>query len=204
MKKSVSLREIILLVLLLTIILYYYLIQMPVQNSMDAISKQRADIQSEIDTKTGLLVSQKSMEKQLDEIYKQYNGNPPRLPEYDNSDAVIVQLNTILASADSFSINFKDQITEDAPLVMRRAVMLSYTTKTYAAAKSILKNLDSCTFENQISDLNITDNTVKNSTEDANVEVSLVMTFFEYTGTANTADAGAAATPDAGTTGTQT
>lgn len=180
MKRNVTLREFALLCILIAIILYYYLVQIPVQRDMDAIASQQADVLADIDTKTAMLAVQKNMQAELDKVNEQYNGNPPHLPDYDNADAVITELNAILSPALSYSINFEDEVGEDASYVMRRSVVLTYVTGNYATALHILNTLASSEYENQISDLSITNDTIHNGADDADVTVSLVMTFYEY------------------------
>lgn len=187
MKRNVTLREIILLGILLSIVLYYYFVQLPIQNDLDQISAQQADVLSQIDTSMAMLTLQKNMQTELDKINEEYNGNPPHMPDYDNADAVITELNTILAPAESYTINFKDSTSEGSSYVMRRAAALTYATKDYTTALGILKTLAASKFENQISDLSITNNTIQNDSDDANVTVSLVITFYEYYSAANDA-----------------
>ncbi len=184
MKRNVSLREIVLLALLLVIVGYYYFVQVPIQAQTDQIAIEQADVLSEIDTKMAVLTVQKNMQTELDEVYAAYNGNPPHMPDYDNADAVITQLNAILAPAEDFTISFRDGAAQGTSYVMRRAAMLTYTTQDYSTALSILKTLSASGFENQISDLNIVNNTFRVNPQDARITVSLVITYYEYYGAA--------------------
>lgn len=179
MKKNVSLREVVLLFILITIVSYYYFVQVPIQKETDAIASQQADTLSEIDIKMAMLTTQKNMQKELDAVYAQYGGNPPHMPDFDNADAVLTELNAILSTAE-YDINFKDQKLEESSYVMRRSVMLTYITKDYATALRILHRLADSSYENQISDLSVTNDTLRNVTENSGVNVSLVMTFYEY------------------------
>lgn len=182
MKRNVTFREIVLLTILLAIVLYYYLVQVPVQRDLDAIALQQADVLADMDTKMAMLTVQKNMQTELDKVNEQYSGNPPHLPDYDNADAVITELNVILSPALGYSINFEDEVSEDASYVMRRSVMLTYSTRDYTTALHILNTLAASEFENQISDLSIANDTLHNDAQDASVTVSLVMTFYEYYG----------------------
>jgi Tfp pilus assembly protein PilO len=189
MKKGISLREIVLLGVLLVVIFYYFVVQIPITNEMNAISAEKAGLMDEVDTKTAMLVTQKSMQKALDEVYAQNGGQPDEMPAYDNSDALLEELNTVLASAETYSINFKAEDRETSAYVVRRVLQLSYNTATYWMAEHILDEIAASPYESLISDLSISDNTKKSAKGDALVNVSLTLTYFEYVQAENEASA---------------
>lgn len=180
MNKNVSLREIILLGLLIALIVYNYGVQVPVQGQMDAISAQQIEVQAEIDSKTSMLLAQSHMERSIEQAVDESGNLLLQMPEYDNSDTVMVELNTILSSADTFSIGFTKEDAETSPYVIRRNVSLSYSTAEYATAIDVIERITQSAYANQISDLTITRQEQKQDETDPSVNVALAITFYEY------------------------
>lgn len=107
------------------------------------------------------------------------------VPSYNNINNVIIELNTILSQADTFSLDFGEAAAEGT--TVRRDISVSFHTGSYATMKAILSDLHDCRYRCLIQDLNISaagTNTGIRSGNDLNV--SLTVRFYETTYNADT------------------
>ena len=94
------------------------------------------------------------MEKELEEL-KAGNAVPDaQVPDYDNVQRVMIELNAILARAQEYSLAFDDVSLDDSGLV-RRPVELTFKTADYAAAREIINDLYHCRYRCSIQDVSI-------------------------------------------------
>lgn len=179
MKREFTTREKVLLVILAVLIIglsYYRFLLVPINDGIDQYRADAAAEQDEMLLNTQLLQKQRSMEKELDELFAQ--GNPAPVPQYDNSGAVLVELNSILGSAVDYTLNFGSTTELEDGGIISRPVNMTFRTKTYNQAKSILEKLHDSDNISVISDLSLA------NTEDGGqsyVDVTLLITYFERT-----------------------
>jgi len=176
MNKKVSKREFILLAILILICVYYFLVHLPVTNEMNQLAAEQTDVETQIDEATNRLLVKNSMQKEIDAVYAESNGNPDILPEYNNANQVMVELNSILADCESYNITFDDEQYEDH--VVRRTIKLEFFTTDYADAKMIVQAIHRSSLQYLIQDLSINDKTLEDA--DGQVNTNIVMTCFEY------------------------
>jgi hypothetical protein len=110
------------------------------------------------------------MERELAQLFSSGSA-PVSIAPYDNLRAVMVELNGILAQTREYALNFST--VDTAETIVRRYISLSYTTDTYAAAKSVLQSLHDSTYRCMLDGLDLT------FTDDG-VEVDATLVFFEY------------------------
>ena len=178
MRRAFTTREKVLLVILAVLVIgigYFKLLLEPIN---DRIAEYQADTASEQDAllqNTALLTRMRQMQSELDEIHAAGNVKP--LPAYDNSDALLVELNTVLSRSRDYSLNFGATATlDDSPYILRRPLSLTFTADTYAQARSILNSLHDSSNINQISDLSLS------FQKDNTVSVTLTIAYFELIG----------------------
>ncbi len=94
------------------------------------------------------------------------------MPEYDNLQAVMVELNTILADCQEYSLAFQPDDPEDA--IYARQATIPFTCGSYDQARDVLQRLHDSPLRNLITDVQITEQ------DDGSVKATATMLFFEY------------------------
>ena len=116
----------VILAILLAGALYYLLFQSPLQSKTAQVSGEIADVQDNIATAQVMLQKKQTMQKELDAIFSQSDGEPTKIPDYDNVQAVIKELNQILSASDEYSVNF-GPLEDSNNSIVRRPVGLSFS-----------------------------------------------------------------------------
>lgn len=172
--RKLSLRERVLLLLLAVIALvsgYILLFYMPTTQRMEALNTQLAQTQelsAQLDTK---LASQQQMQNQLNQLADQ-GSQIPYMPAYDNLQAVMVELHTILAGCQEYSLSFQSEAGENH--VFYRHVSIPFTCSSYEQAKEILQKLHDSALRGLLEDVQLSQR------ENGAVNVAATITFFEY------------------------
>lgn len=175
MNRAFTNREKVLLVILavlLIVIGYFKLILEPINNNIETYQADAAAEQDEILQNTVILTRMKQMQHELEEIYAADDAKP--LPDFDNSEKLLVELNRILSASDDYSLSFSQVRRLDGDYIVCRPVSLSFHTDTYQAARALIDALAASDAINQISDLSMT-----MSDGSDGVRVSLTITYFE-------------------------
>ncbi len=183
MSREFTTREKILIVIFALLVIglcYYKLLLVPINDSIEQYQIDTETEQSEIVQNEVTLKQMKNMQKELEEIKSSGDAKP--MPQYDNSEAVLTELNTILSQASDYSLSFGTvEALEETPYVMQRPVTLTFNASSYEIARSIMDDLHDSDNVNQISDISIAFNT------DNGVSVSLSISYFELTDATETA-----------------
>jgi Tfp pilus assembly protein PilO len=192
MMTKMSPRERTLLVIfaiLLVGALYYLFFLSPLQSKTDAVTAQIADTEDEMDAAQIKLQQKKTMQDELDKIFADANGDPTKIPDYDNVQAVIQELNKILSESDQYTLDF-GELEDSTNSIIRRPVSLSFSCSSYDAVRSILEQLGSSEFRSLITDVSITNNeemsgnyTAAGNDGNYAYSVSAQINFYEYSET---------------------
>lgn len=172
--RKLSIRERVLLLLLAIIAVvsgYVLLFYMPTTQRMEALNAQIAQSQklaAQLDTK---LATQQQMQKELNQLSEQ-DSQVPYMPAYDNLQAVMVELHTILADCLEYSLSFQSTQGEDN--VFCRQVSIPFTCSSYEQARAVLQKLHDSSLRGLLGDTQLSQQ------KDGTVQVSASMTFFEY------------------------
>lgn len=172
--KRLSLRERVLLVLLVDIAAvsaYVLLFYIPTSQRMDALHTQIAtsqELESELEAR---LTAKRQMEQELARLPEQKN-QPLYMPVHDNLQAVMVELNAILAETQEYSLFFQGDQGEEN--VFCRQVSIPFTCGSYEQAREILQKLHDSPIRGTLGDTKIAQQ------ENGTVRVTAVMLFFEY------------------------
>ena len=141
MKRKITAREWMLLGVLFILAAvsgYIMLFYMPVTSARDSALSKTEACELLIDTAQIQLAEKQRMERELEEIFAR-DPEPLGLADYDNLQPVMVELNTILASAQNYSLSFA---TVDASKsIVRREISVNFTCGGYDTAKGILRQL---------------------------------------------------------------
>ena len=171
--RKLTLRERVLLVLLAVVALfcgYVFLFHLPME-------EQAAQLEGRIQSSRDLLAQtqamadrQRQMERELEEL-RAGDPAPAAMPDYDNIQSVMVELNGILSSSREYTLRFSSAQAEDR--VMARQVTLPFTCASYDAAKAILRSIHDSPLRCQLEDV-----TLRQS--DGGVQVNATVVFYEY------------------------
>lgn len=176
-------RSRVLLVILLVVILgagYLKLFWEPVAARQLAAENRIAQAQDEALLAQSKLLSMQQMEKKLDEIRSEADYSPSIIPEYDNIDNVMIQLDEILSSAADYQLNFSELTLGDT--LIARPIRMTFSASNYDAARYILIQLYHCPYRCFLSEITVT--TDKDAAEQGDVtaqpvSVTLTATFYE-------------------------
>ena len=145
MSNRISSRDRILMVFLAVLLIavsYYMFFYKPLQEEMQSISMQAADIEDQTNFALAKANSMKSMQDELDEILSRPANEITEIAPYDNAKVVMAQLNGILSASENYSLNFKDPVI-NADGTVRRVVQMTFDCKDYNSAKAIVEALSS-------------------------------------------------------------
>lgn len=183
-KKKISTKETILFVILGVLVLGLCYYKFFYTNINGQIAQLQADKQFE-QTQTKTLATRvalvQSMRESVD-VSRSGELDEP-IPEYDNGKAVIKELNRILASTETYSLNFSPINHND--YIAERPVKISFTTPSYESSRAIVTRLNGSEFFNQISDVSFTEEKGSYDADgnyNAPCSVTLTITYFEVDG----------------------
>ena len=175
MKRKLTTREWLLLGvlgILVIVVAYIMLFYTPTTNARDAALTEAESVRQQTETAQVRLAEKQRMERELDELFAR-NPNPLSLADYDNLQPVMVELNSILASTQNYSLNFAT--VDSSKSLVRREISVSFTCDSYAIAKKILQNLHDSSYRCMLNNVSI--NLGQNSDGRTSVNGSIV--FFE-------------------------
>ena len=142
------------LAVLLLALGYMKLFYAPVQQAVEDNQQRQTELQDQALIEQTRALKMQVMEKELEEL-KAGNAVPDaQVPDYDNVQRVMIELNAILARAQEYSLAFDDVSLDDSGLV-RRPVELTFKTADYAAAREIITDLYHCRYRCSIQDVSI-------------------------------------------------
>ncbi len=172
--RKLTTREWVLLICLAVIATvsgYVLFFHMPITQQMETLDAQIAqweELEMQLDAK---LAKMNGMEQELKRL-EQQPDTLHRMPEYDNRQAVMVELNAILHQCQEYSIFFQEEQGEDQ--ILRRRVTIPFTCDSYQQAKQILQRLHSSPLRSFLADLELSEQ------ENGTIKATASMTFFEY------------------------
>ena len=176
MKRSLTPREGILLALLAVIAVvsgYVMLFYNPMTTRRDTAREETELCQIQIDAAQIRLSEKRRMEQELAEIFAR-DPSPRSLAAYDNMQAVMLELHTILEQTQDYSLSFG---TVDASVpIVRREISVNFICGSYVAAKAVLQSLHDSQYRCMLNDINIS----LGQTADSLVTVDGTIVFFEY------------------------
>jgi len=176
MKRKLTPREWALLAVLTAVAAasgYLMLFRAPMLRQRDEMRRETALCLEQLDVARQRAEEKRRMERELEELFAGGDG-PLGLSPYDNSQAVMVELNRVLAAAKDYSLAFSTPDESDA--VVRRSVSFSFTAPDYAAARAILQELHDSSYRCLLGDLSVSVGHGSGSI----TSVTGTVVFFEY------------------------
>lgn len=179
MKHKFTKREKVLLIIMVVLLLftcYYWGVIQPVNNQISTAKTQQSEAQEELTiekVKSEKLVSMQSVLKKQ----KDSGEIKSEIPVYDNVEQVMVQLGTILGSAQNYTLTFND-LTYGENLISR-PIKMTFTCARYTSAENILRQLDQCIYRCSLSDMTMTGATQDTDVTGGSLNVTVTVTFYE-------------------------
>ena len=122
----------------------------------------------------------KRMQAELNALDHSNTFQPSVVPNYDNIDAVMVQLDEILSTAMDYRLSFSD--VNEGGILVTRSINLTFTAKDYSSSKIILDKLYRCHYRCTLQGITVAvaeeDMDQEDITSQKNV-VSLTVNFYE-------------------------
>ena len=187
LSKQFTRREKVLLVILALLLLfavYFLAVHRPVTEALDRIQAESETVSADLMVLEAKQQRMEQMQKELDEILAQ--PNVAEIPTYDNLQQVMNFLNTVLHSANEYSLSFQSLQQQEDNSILRRAMQMTFVTLSYKEARDMISQLQNCPYRCQLSDFSIAPATADGQSRDTvaalldgPVQVSLTVTFFE-------------------------
>lgn len=172
--RKLTLRERVLLLLLAVIVVisgYILLFYLPMSQRVESLNAQIAQSEELVAQLQTKLDNQRQMQQELTQLSTQENPSP-YMPEYDNLQAVMVELNSILANCQNYSISFQEDQPQDH--IFSRHVTIPFTCSSYQQARDILQKLHDSSLRGLLGNVQLSQQ------QDGTVNATASMTFYEY------------------------
>ena len=130
----------VVLVALLLLLAWYLIVFQPSADKLDHLDAQLSEIETQSEAADIQLAQMKSMQKQIDEK-KSAGGRHVTVPNYDNINNLMAQLNTILAGTQDYALSFDDLDFETQGLV-KRGVTITFGCQSMAEARAVMTALE--------------------------------------------------------------
>lgn len=179
MKRQFSAREWKLLGLLAAILAvtgFVMLFYIPMRDERDDCLSQAESCRTEAEVFRAQLEDKLRMEREM-EAQGADGKTLLSIPDYDNLQPVIVELNNILAGTDTYSLSFAS--VDEAQSIVRRSISLSYSAGSYDAARAVLQRLHDCAYRCMLDNISIGFGEGEEGNRDS-ATVSATIVFFEY------------------------
>lgn len=180
MQREFSKREKILLLVLVAIILallYYVAVQKTIVETTKVAQIRANDAQSQLIVEEMKLEKMLSMQAELDVIHANPEVRVSQIPDYDNIQLLMIELNNILSNSNGYNLNFSN--IDFSQGLARRTISMSYQAQNYEVAKSILGELAHCKYKNFVGSVGFTVSG-QNNLKAGPVLVQLDITFYEF------------------------
>lgn len=129
----------LLLAIVMVVIVWFIFVYQGTTNRITELEGEISAAQTQITVDETRLAQQTKMQNTIDQR-KAEGVEPTIMPDYDNLQNLMAELNIIMAAADSYTLSF-DQLAEDDQGHVMRGVRVDYTTPNYQAAEKIVEAL---------------------------------------------------------------
>ena len=184
------------LAIVLIAVVWYVLVFQHTNNEISRIDGEIAQVQTDTTIANAQLAEKQRMEATIAR-YQSEGAKAVEIPNYDNLQPLMSELNAIMSAADTYTLTFADLDREAAPGYVLRSARIDYGCESYEAAEEIVDAVSTGTYPCSVDTVSITDNTVarvsgsraRSSTNSSNIGASLYVTFFEKDGAGKSAAA---------------
>ena len=171
---------ILVLALILVAIAWFLLVYQRTTNEITRIDGEISTVQSELTVATAKVAEKNRMQKAIDN-YKAQGAAATPIPYYDNVTAVMTELNSVLASSDTYSLAFDEIKKNDSSGFILRGVRANYSCGSREAAEDIISSLANGPYPCSIDTVSISDSSVgaTRTTGSSPVSATVHLTYFE-------------------------
>ena len=164
-------EKVVLLVLIVALmaLAYYNFVDQVVRREMEAAAAEREALETDLLQLQMQLAELTRMRRELEELGGE--GQISYMPSYNNLKQEMTLLNSILESAEQYTISFAG-VSRSGDLI-RRAISLQFTTSGFQAARLILVRLESSEYRCLLGDISYSANAA------GQVSISVSCTFYE-------------------------
>ena len=172
----------LMLALVMVVIVWFVFVYQGTTNRITELEGQIASTQTQISADETRVAQMDQMQATIDQ--RKADGVAPTImPDYDNMQSLMLELNQIMAAATSYSLSF-DQVVSDDKGHIERGVRIDYTTPNYKSAKKIVEALAAGQFPCRIDSVTTAlhyegYDYVQNKKGAVSVSASVHVTFFE-------------------------
>jgi len=198
MKREFTSREKALLLVLIVILLisgYSAFFLSPLQTHISDAQAQQSDALDQLQVETVKAQQLKKMKEDLAQLDKTESGS--RIPDYDNLQNVMTQLDAILSAASDYDLSFPQ--VEAQGNLMIRPVQMTFTCANYAAAKAVMKNLSDCIYRCRLDAISVSALSGEDGQDITRVPVTVTLTANFYERAAAETAAAASSADSSGT-----
>ena len=153
--RSFTRREKIMLVILALVLvvgLYFLLVHRPVEAKLEELAKEQEDLELMTDVAQAMLIQRNSMQAELDEIFALPKDQITVMPEYDNAETLIMQLNNIFMGLEPRLSFPAVRINEG---IATRPIDFEFEAPSYEEARAILTRLTRTGYRSLLDGLSI-------------------------------------------------
>ena len=175
MRRKLAPREWMLLgvlIILVVVVGYITLFYMPTTDARDAALAEAESCRQQTELAQVRLEDKRRMERELDEIFER-NPDPLSLPDYDNLQPLMVELNSILRATQNYSLSFAS--VNATQRIVRREISISFSCDSYTTAKAVLQRLHDSIYRCMLNNLTIS----RGRDDGSSASVSGSIVFFE-------------------------
>lgn len=174
MKREFTTREKVMLVVLAVLLLvvgYAKLILEPINQQIETYQAETQNYQMLITAEASKAAQLSQLQQKVDALRE--SGQTRQIPEYDNLQKVMTQLNGVLGAASEYALSFG--ATSSIDYVFVRPMSITFTANSYADARAIIQQLNDG-YMNQISSMTCAFTRQDSATV---MQVSLEITYYE-------------------------
>lgn len=164
------------LLIFLVLVAGYYFWQKSLREELVEIESKQVEVETQVEEETIKKSSLQLMQKELDALHQAGGVLNIPMADFDNQENVIREFHHILADAREYRLKFSPVMTEGD--IVKRSVGMSFLCDNYELARTVIKNLYSCRYRCQISEMDLTDPQNVDISSNS-VKVNLTVTFFE-------------------------
>ena len=176
MRRQLTAREWMLLALLGVILVisgYIMLFYMPMTSERDLCLSEAESCRMQTEAARLRLEDKRRMERELEELFSA--PKPPlSIPDYDNLQPIMFELNAILSGTTEYSLSFSTVDTSQS--IIRRSIAMTFTTGSYGAAREVLRQLHDSAYRCMLDDVSVS----IDGDGEKSVSVSGTIVFFEW------------------------
>ena len=129
----------LLLAIVMVVIVWFIFVYQGTTNRITELEGEISATQTQISVDETRVAQQTQMQSTIDQR-KAEGVDPTIMPDYDNMQNLMAELNSIMAAAENYTLSF-DQLAEDEQGHVMRGVRVDYTTANYNSAEKIVEAL---------------------------------------------------------------